>query len=269
MADGGTGMIAEQFAGSAFIVTGAASGIGKAVATALVDRGAAVLAVDASGDGLERLCRSSLARERIVPVELDLADPDTYRKLGSAVDDFHAARLAGAVNCAAIVGVSGVMAQDIPSWDRLFAINLRAPMLITQLVAQRSSPRAPASIVHISSTAARIARAGLAAYASSKAALEQLTRVQAIELAAQGVRVNAIRVGLVDTEGVRAALKDDESERAHRRKIGRIPMKRTGLPAEVAELACFLLGPASSFCTGSVYPIDGGYSAGIAEQECG
>ncbi len=257
-------MGADEFAGLSFIVTGAASGIGKAIAETIADRGGCVIAVDRSRDGLARL---QAYGARIVPVELDLADLDRLKEMESSLPQLLAetgTRLAGAVNCAAVVGVSSVTSQQASDWDHLFAVNLRAPMVITQIVARHVSPKAGASVVHVSSTAALVAREGLAAYASSKAALEQLTKVQAIELANHGIRVNAVRVGLVDTEGVRAAAQDAESRADHQRKIARIPLKREGSPAEIAEMVTFLLGERSGFCTGGVYPIDGGYSAGVA-----
>lgn len=253
----------REFAGSAFVVTGAASGIGRAISLRLALAGAEIIAVDRDAAGLEQLERDLCGNgNSIVPQLLDLAALSDI----AALDRFLAARkgpgLRGAVNCAALVVPCPVVEQEAAAWDETFAVNLRAPLLITQLAVRHRDLGAPAGIVHISSTAAAIARSGHAAYAASKAALEQLARVQAIEFAAVGIRVNAIRVGLVDTEGVRLAAAGEAGLAEHRAKIARIPLKREGRPQEIAEMAAFLLSHRSSFCTGGIYTVDGGYTAG-------
>lgn len=247
-------------AGARIVVTGAASGIGRVTCLRLAELGAHPVAVDRDGAGLEAL-GELVSDARITICSADLADEAS----GDRIRDAAGRSVSGLVNCAAIVSPSALLDQRLDGWDEVFCVNLRAPMLLTQLLAAemiRAGMRG--SIVNISSTAAAVARPGLAAYAASKAALEQLTKVQAIELAPHGLRANCVRVGLIDTEGVRAAAATPAAAAEHAGKIARIPFNRPGNSAEVAEMVVFLLSDASSYCTGGIFTVDGGYSAGIA-----
>ena len=118
-------------------------------------------------------------------------------------------------------------------------------------------------IVNISSTASLIARPGIAHYASSKAGLNMLTKVLAIELAPHGIRVNAVLPGLIATEGVQAQLRNDDAMVEHQTKVARIPLGHEGTPRDIANMVLHLITEESNYLTGSLLVVDGGYSLGI------
>ena len=171
--------------------------------------------------------------------------------------------LTGLVNCAGIYPVTPMLDIDLEEWDRVLAINLRAPFLATRALArhwQRSGT--PAVVVNVASTAAVLARPGTAHYAASKAGLVQLTRVMAIELAPHRIRVNAVAPGLIATERVMAHATGTGAAE-HSAKLGRIPAGREGTPEEVARAIRFLLSDQAAYATGSVLTLDGGFTLGI------
>ncbi len=150
-------------------------------------------------------------------------------------------------------------------WDRVLALNLRAPFLLTQAVARHMiAAGRGGAVVNISSTASVLARPGIAHYGASKAGLNQLTRVLAVELAPHGIRVNAILPGVIETATVTAALTTPEARTEMAAKQQRIPMGRLGTAREIAAMAAFLLSPASSYSTGGLFTADGGFSLGMA-----
>jgi NAD(P)-dependent dehydrogenase (short-subunit alcohol dehydrogenase family) len=116
----------------------------------------------------------------------------------------------------------------------------------------------------MSSTASTLARPGIAHYGAAKAGLNQLTRILAVELAPHGIRVNAILPGVIETETVQSTLATPAAIAEMAAKQARIPMGRLGTPEEIAELAAFLLSPASSYSTGGLFTADGGFSLGIS-----
>jgi NAD(P)-dependent dehydrogenase (short-subunit alcohol dehydrogenase family) len=244
------------------LVTGAASGIGLAIVRKLIATGSTVVMGDRDIAGLER------ARKELDPrpgaVQLlpgDLTDDGVVDEMAEK-----AGPLTGLVNCAGIYPVTPL--RDLPAaeWDRVLDLNLRTPFLLSQAVARRMiAERRQGAIVNISSTASILARPGIAHYGTSKAGLNQLTRVLAVELAPHGIRVNAILPGVIATDNVTGSLTTPEARAEMEAKQARIPMGRLGRPEEIAEFAAFLLSDAASYATGGLYVVDGGFSLGIAK----
>jgi NAD(P)-dependent dehydrogenase (short-subunit alcohol dehydrogenase family) len=246
------------------LITGAAAGIGLAIAHRLASDGAALVLADRDESGLARICEEISARGTAVTgLPGDLADTGTIDAVAEA-----AGVLDGLVNCAGIYPVTPVLELSADEWDRVLTLNLRTPFLLTRAVAKRMiSAGRGGSIVNISSTASVLARPGIAHYGASKAGLNQLTRVFAVELAPHGIRVNAVLPGVIETETVKASQTTAAAVAEMAAKRARIPMGRLGTPAEIAEMAAFLLSPAASYATGALISADGGFSLGIASYE--
>jgi NAD(P)-dependent dehydrogenase (short-subunit alcohol dehydrogenase family) len=243
------------------LVTGAASGIGLAISRKLCSLGTIVVMCDKNVAALDAAARGLSADGRAaIAVAGDMTDTATIARVAA-----EAGPLEGLVNCAGIYPVTGLLDLSADEWDRVLSLNLRTPFLLTQVVARRMiAEKRRGSIVNISSTASTLARPGISHYGASKAGLNQLTRNMAVELAAHGIRVNAILPGVIETEMVKATLRTPAAIAEMAAKQARIPMGRLGTPEEIAELASFLLSPASSYSTGGLFTADGGFTLGMA-----
>jgi len=235
------------------LVSGAASGIGRALADAFAAEGRPVVAVDVE---------AMVAGPGIHPVTVDLADPAA---IGAAVEAAFAAapELDALVNCAGIYPVTPMLEIPVAEWDAVLDLNLRAPFLVTQAVARRwVAAGTEAAVVNIASTSAVLARPGTLHYAASKAGLVQMTRVMALELAPHRIRVNAVAPGVILTERVKAHA-EGSGAAEHAAKMARVPAGREGTPDEVVEAVRWLLSPASAYCVGTALTLDGGYTLGM------
>ena len=234
------------------VVTGAAGGIGLAVAEAFAARGDTVTGVDARGDELRA---ATAIAHRIVA---DLGD----ERCAEVIEQ--AARQAGPVdvlvNAAGIYPATPLDAMTAAAWDRVQQVNVRAPVLLTVALAHADRP---ATVVNISSGAATRARPGAAHYCTSKAALEMATKACAVELAGRGIRVNAVAPGFVEVDSPVNPVTD-----AYAAAVSANPIGRAGRPAEVAAAVVWLAGDEAGFVTGAVLRVDGGATAGTAELPC-
>ncbi len=242
--------------GRRVVVTGGSSGIGLAVARAVIRLGGEVCVVARREEPLAGAV-VELGPERAWGHACDVADPGRVAELASAVRS-RWGRLDGLVNNAGIAPMGTLRETKPATWDRVFAVNVRGPYLLCRellpLLEQGHDP----AIVNVSSTLAERAIPGMAAYNASKAALNQLTRSLALEVAPV-VRVNAVMPAVVDTpihEG-RGMTPEDVAGMGALHPLGRI-----GRPEDVAEVVCFLLSEAASWMTGAVIPVDGGMMAG-------
>jgi 3-oxoacyl-[acyl-carrier protein] reductase len=253
-----------QLSERAVLVTGAASGIGRALAEALARRRTAVVLCDVDGAGVHDAAGKLAADSgRAWPVAADVTQPgDVERMVERARRD--AGPLGGLVNCAGIYPNTPLLDMSPAEWDAVLAVNLRAPFLVTQAVARRMiADGGGGSIVNVSSTASRLARPGIAHYGASKAGLNQLTAVSAVELAPHGIRVNAVLPGVVATERVHANAASAAGRVEHETKLARIPLARLADPAEVVSVVLFLLSREAAYCTGALFTVDGGFTLGI------
>jgi 2-keto-3-deoxy-L-fuconate dehydrogenase len=238
--------------GKVAVVTGAASGIGAAIAARFAAEGARVV----GGDIDEQALRAS-AGDSITCVAVDVADEDSVANL------IHEAERLAPVDV--LVNVAGIgsttTAPDTPVdlWDRVFAVNARGTFLCCKHAIPAMASRRRGSIVNIASVAALVGFRNRAAYCASKGAVLALTRALALDHVADGIRVNCVCPGTIDSPWVRRLVQDAGESLDDLR--ARQPMGRLGTPEEVAEAALYLAEDGAGFVTGSTLTIDGGITA--------
>ena len=240
------------------IVTGASSGVGYATALRFAEAGATVIGVGRSEKDLNTLRDEAALHEGSVRVHL--ADVREQKHIDRLVGDVvqQSGRLDVLVNCAGIIQSGSVESTTIDDWDKMMDINVRSVFNLMQ----RSIPHLEATkgnIVNVSSVAGTRAFPNLAAYCVSKAAVDQLTRCAALDLAPKGIRVNAVNPGVVETNlHKRGGMSDENYEAFLEHSKSTHPLGRVGQPHEVAELICFLASDSAGWITGATYGIDGG-----------
>ncbi len=242
--------------GRTALVTGAASGIGEAVAVALAGAGAKVHAVDRDAAGLERLG----AVAGVQPHLVDLSDLDGIAALPTDVDVL--------VNNAGIQHVSPVEDFPLERFDLILDLMLRAPFRLVRQSLPHMYDRGWGRVVNVSSVHGLRASAYKAAYVSAKHGLEGLSKVVALEGGPKGVTSNCLNPAYVRTPLVEKQVADQarshgisEDEVLETVMLEPVAVKRLVEPAEVAELALFLCGPASASVNGSAFTMDGGWTA--------
>ena len=247
-----------EFANKVVLVTGATSGIGQAVATRFAVAGADIAAVGRDQEALANLKKKLEAHgTRILTLAADLSrEADVERVVADTIEHFNGIDVL--VNAAGHISSGAIENTTISAWDAMLNINLRAVFLLMQKAAPTLIGRG-GNIVNVSSVTGLRAFPGVLAYCVSKAGVDQLTRCAALELAAKGVRVNAVNPGVVVTEIHRRGGMSDEQYTAFlEHSKGTHPLGRVGDAQEVAELILFLASARASWITGATYSIDGG-----------
>jgi NAD(P)-dependent dehydrogenase (short-subunit alcohol dehydrogenase family) len=239
-----------NFDGRTVLVTGATGGIGGATVRQLVAAGADVIASGRSVEGLEKLAAGTGART----LAFDLTSEDSVRSALEGLD------LWGVVNCGGFGGeIATPMETDIDVFDKVISINARGALLVTKY-ASASMIRLGqgGAIVNVSSQASLVALSGHISYGSSKAALDNITRVSALELGRYGIRVNSVNPTVVMTEMSAFYWGRPEIEGPF---LEQMPLGRWATEDEIAAPIVFLLSDGASMISGVSLPIDGGYTA--------
>jgi 3-oxoacyl-[acyl-carrier protein] reductase len=257
--------LSRSINGKVAIVTGAASGMGRATAQLFADEGARVVVADLGADRVTAVVDEIVAvrgPDAALGVECDVADHDQLKSLVGASVEWGSG-LDIVVNNAGVSLINSAFQPEDEfeaNWAHTLDVNLTAHARLIRLalphLIESGAVGEGGRIVNIASTEAIVTTAGLAGYAATKAGVVGLTKSFAVELGRHGVTVNCICPGPIDT-GMTAGI-NDESKATYARR--RVPLRRYGEPEEVAQMTLNLCLPASSFVNGAVIPVDGGMS---------
>ncbi|MGO4689705.1 SDR family NAD(P)-dependent oxidoreductase [Glaciibacter sp. 2TAF33] len=228
------------------LVTGAGQGIGFGIAQRLTEDGYHVYATDYD----EGLAKSAAEKLGGTPLQLDVSSPESVKAAAAAVPE-----LSLLVNSAGIYPWSPLLDISVEEFDRVFAVNVRGNLLCMQAFHPQLAADGKGAIVNITSMSALAPAVGVGSYAASKAAAAMLIQQAAVEFAQDGIRVNGVAPGSVQTEGTNRAIKDGgEPEKAPF-----IPLGRLAGPADMASVVSFLASADAGYVTGQNIVVDGGF----------
>jgi NAD(P)-dependent dehydrogenase (short-subunit alcohol dehydrogenase family) len=244
-----------SFSGKVVVITGAASGMGKAHAEAFASAGASVIVTDIDQPGgsavTAAICAAGGSARFVL---LDVAEEAQWASLGQSIRESEG-QLDVLVHHAGIATIETFAQSSLASFERTFAVNTTSGFLAAKTAHPLMRPDSGASMIFTASVAAQMATAAFFSYGPSKAAVCHLVRTLAVGLAADGIRVNAVLPGTIDTPMSRSAKDNPE---IYNSIVARIPMRRIGRPEEVSAAVLFLASQAASFVTGVALPVDGG-----------
>ncbi|HWH28285.1 MAG TPA: SDR family NAD(P)-dependent oxidoreductase [Mycobacteriales bacterium] len=232
------------------LVTGGAQGIGKAIAARLVGDGFDVVIGDVNGDAVGRTAAEIGARA----VELDVTDPASVSRCAEGIDD-----LAVLVNNAGVLRTGSLADTTVDDYRLVMDVNVLGPLLTTGALTEALAAGDGGAVVNIASMSARTSVPGTGVYSASKAAVVALTETAALELGPRGIRVNAVGPGRIKTEMTESRHADPAREE---RTAALIPVRRSGLPSDVADVVSFLASRDARYVTGQTLYVDGGLLLG-------
>jgi NAD(P)-dependent dehydrogenase (short-subunit alcohol dehydrogenase family) len=244
--------------GKVVIVTGASSGIGRAAAQLFATRGATVVGVGRNEKELTAVAKKvKSGKGSIKPHLADVTELSQLERIVTETIHNHG-QIDVLVNSAGVIKNGTIETTTLDDWDKMMHINLRSVFLLMQKCVPHLA-ETKGNIVNLSSVAGPRAFPNVLAYCVSKAAVDQLTRCAALELGAQGIRVNAVNPGVVVTNiHKRGGMEDEAYEKFLEHSKTTHPIGRVGQPDEVAELICYLASDKAGWITGATYEIDGG-----------
>jgi NAD(P)-dependent dehydrogenase (short-subunit alcohol dehydrogenase family) len=254
-------------AGTVSVVIGGSAGIGLAAAWALARHGSAVELAAVDPPGVDRAAREMRdAGHEARGTVLDVADPGQIASFMAGVAARHG-RLSVLVNSAGIQRYGTAETTPVSVWDEVLDVNARSMFLAAGQAVPLMRRSGGGAIVNVASAQATATQRNVVAYTASKGAIVAMTRAMAVDHAPDGIRVNSVSPGSVDTPMLRAAARDVSAEDPDSviAQWGSLhPLGRVGAPAEIADVILFLASPLSSFVTGADLRADGGVLAGVA-----
>ena len=249
----------SRLKGKVAIVTGAGTGIGRACALAMVEEGASLVLVGRRREKLERLAQT--IGKSVLVIAADVSrKADIDQVVASTVTQFGSINIL--LNNAGVLHIGNAEQITEEQWDQTFSINVRGLWLLSRAVLPHMRRAGGGSIVNIASVLGLNGARNRAAYAASKGAVVLLTKCMAIDYGHENIRVNAVCPSFVETDLTAAVLSTAADPQAVRReRIALHPIGRLGRPEDIAGLAVYLANDESSWVTGAVFPVDGGYLA--------
>jgi len=255
--DGSIRVVGDRLGDRVAIVTGGSNGIGRAVTAALLAEGASVLVCDLVDSGYFD------GEQRVATLIGNVAEAGfAASAVATAAERFGHAEIL--VNDAAAYPDGTLLEMSADDWDRVFRVNVTGTFMMCQAFAREcvAAGTDRAAIVGISSGSARSPRPGGAAYSASKAALETMSKVFAMELGGHGIRVNVVAPGYIDVRDWSEAYPDRAPEELRAALVGDIPLGTAGDPRDIAAAVLFLASDDAAHITGAVLDVDGGSGAG-------
>jgi len=250
-----------QLDGVNCIVTGGASGIGEAIVKRFLAEGACVVAVDRDSERLGRLAEGASGADRL-STAIGSVDDEAFatKTVEELCDTGHAP---DCIVTAAAISIGGAAADTAESaWDEVFSVNAKGTFIWCKAVLPHFVRRRKGAIITLASQLALSGGRGNASYIAAKGAVISLTRSIALDYAADGIRANVLVPGAIDTPMLRRSFaRNADPAGAESRSVARHPLGRLGTAAEVAAAAVFLASSESSFTTGALLPVDGGWLA--------
>jgi 3-oxoacyl-[acyl-carrier protein] reductase len=242
-----------DFKGKTALVTGSARGIGRTIADRLGSMGAKVAVSDVLMDAAEETVGEFVGKGYVAAaIKADVSNSDEVKKMvDEVISRFGSIDIV--VNNAGITMDALLLRMSEEAWDKVLAVNLKGPFLVTQAAAKIMIKQRQGRIINISSVAGRMGNVGQANYSASKAGLIGLTKTAARELAGRGITVNAIAPGFLETE-----MTQNLPESVRDAFMQNTPMKRFGSPEDVAGLVAYLASDEAGYITGQVIGVDGG-----------
>ncbi len=253
-----------RFEGKVALITGGNSGIGEATAVRMAAEGArvAIVARDRAR-GEELASQIDQKGGEAAFFEADVTQEDAVKRMIEAVVE-RFGQIDVLVNNAGIINFGSVITADVDEWDTLMATNVRSVFLVSRYALPHMIDAGGGSVINLGSNLGLIGTRGAAAYVTSKGAVVQLTRAMALDHVDNGIRVNCVCPGTIDTPLVqrqRVGRTEEQLRQSDERLKQRHPIGRMGTPEEVASVIAFLASDEASFVTGSCYSVDGGYIA--------
>lgn len=246
-----------ELEGKVGIVTGGCSGIGYAIAQLFLEEGANVVVADYNASGEEIVSKLGYGEDRVRFIRTNVSkEEDVKAMVDFAVEAF--GKVDAAVACAGVPGSGTILDQSLDDWHRILSVDLDGVFLTGKYVINQMLEKGiKGSVINISSIGGLIGFPHDVTYCAAKGAVVNLTRSEAVKVAEQGIRVNAIAPGYIHTPILDNIPNKADLDIA----VGLHPMKRFGEPREIANTAVFLASDRASFITGVTIPVDGGYTA--------
>ncbi|MFC6673339.1 SDR family NAD(P)-dependent oxidoreductase [Marinobacterium aestuariivivens] len=243
-----------ELRGRVAVVTGAASGIGAAIASALVDAGARVALLDRDRDGVEALRRELAGRGEVIGLACDIGDEAQVRAAAHRVAEALGPCQA-LVNCAGVLRPAGIRDIDINDWEMVLRVNLTGAMLCSRTFVEPMLAAGAGSLVHVASVSAHHPQTFSGAYSPSKAGVSLLSKQIAAELGATGIRSNVVCPGMIRTALSESFYADPQIKVAREALTA---SKRIGRPQDIADAVLYLLSPRAAYINGAELVVDGG-----------